>query len=149
MKIILGSDHAGYELKEAIKERLIALENTVEDYGTNTEQACDYPDIGLQVAEKVIEDEENLGILICGTGVGMSISANKVPGVRAALVYNIYVAQYAREHNNANIIVLPGRVIGKDMAMLMINAWLTARFSGDRHQRRLDKIVAIEKKYSN
>ncbi|MCK5218260.1 ribose 5-phosphate isomerase B [bacterium] len=148
MKIILGSDHAGYELKEKIRKQLLAEEKAVEDYGTTTEESCDYPDIGLKVAERVAADSETVGILICGTGIGMSITANKVPGIRAAVAYNTYVAQYAREHNDANVLVLPGRVVGKEMAMAMIRAWLGSRFAGERHQRRLDKITDIEKKYT-
>jgi len=148
VKIILGSDHAGYELKEKIRKQLLAEEKSVEDYGTSTEESCDYPEVGLKVAEKVAADSETVGILICGTGIGMSITANKVPGIRAALAYNTYVAQYAREHNDANILVLPGRVVGKEMAMAMIRAWLGSRFAGERHQRRLDKIADIEKKYA-
>lgn len=148
MKIILGSDHAGYELKEKIRKQLAAEEKVVEDYGTTTGESCDYPDIGLKVAERVAVDSETVGILICGTGIGMSITANKVPGIRAAVAYNTYVAQYAREHNDANILVLPGRVVGKEMALAMIRAWLGSRFAGERHQRRLDKITEIEKKYT-
>lgn len=147
MKIVIGSDHAGYELKEKILEYFRHTAQPLEDYGTSNQESCDYPLIGLKVAERVAADPETLGILICGTGVGMSITANKVPGIRAALVSNSYVAHFAREHNNANILVLPGRVIGKDMALDMIKAWLAARFAGDRHQRRLDQIHAIEQKY--
>jgi len=148
VKLVIGSDHAGYELKEKIRERLQAEGMSIEDFGTSNEQSCDYPDIGLKVAERVASDSETLGILICGTGVGMSITANKVPGIRAALAYNTYVAQYAREHNDANILVLPGRVVGKEMAIDMIRSWLRARFAGDRHQRRISKITGIEQKYS-
>jgi ribose 5-phosphate isomerase B len=145
---VIGSDHAGYELKEKLRQQLTREGMTVEDYGTTNEQSCDYPDIGLSVAERVATDSDTRGILICGTGVGMCIAANKVPGIRAALVYNTYVAQYAKEHNNANILVLPGRVVGMEMAMEMIRSWVRARFAGDRHQRRLNKITEIEKKYS-
>lgn len=148
MKLYIGSDHAGYELKEKIVTALTAEGIEIEDFGTSNEESCDYPDIGLKVAEAVVAGDDNQGLLICGTGVGMAIAANKVPGVRAALAFNTYVAQYAKEHNNANILVLPGRVIGKDMALAMIHAWKNSRFSGDRHQRRLDKINAIEKKYA-
>ncbi|MEW6516360.1 MAG: ribose 5-phosphate isomerase B [candidate division FCPU426 bacterium] len=147
MKLIIGSDHAGYELKQRLIRELTAAGQAVEDFGTSTEESCDYPDIGLKVAEQVARDADTLGILICGTGIGMSITANKVPGIRAALAYNTYSAQYAREHNNANILVLPGRVFGKEMSMDMIRAWLHARFAGERHQRRLDKISDVEKKY--
>jgi len=148
MKLIIGSDHAGYELKEKLKTMFSNAGEAVEDYGTTTEESCDYPDIGVKVAERVAQDSDTQGILICGTGIGMTITANKVPGVRAALAYNTYVAQYAREHNNANILVLPGRVFGKEMALAMVQAWLGARFSGERHQRRLDKITEIERKYA-
>ncbi|MCD4814153.1 ribose 5-phosphate isomerase B [bacterium] len=148
MTLIIGSDHAGYELKEKLKKLLLAVGEQVEDFGTSTEESCDYPDVGVKVSERVAKDAAALGILICGTGIGMSIAANKVPGIRAALAYNTYVAQYAREHNNANILVLPGRVFGKDMALAMTQAWLKARFSGDRHQRRLDKITEIENRYA-
>lgn len=148
VKLIIGSDHAGYELKEKIRQEFAKNGETIEDFGTTNEESCDYPEVGLKVAEAVVGNEDTLGLLVCGTGVGMSIAANKVPGVRAALAHNTYVAQYAREHNNANILVLPGRIIGKDMAVAMIQSWLNARFLGDRHQRRIDKITEIEKKYS-
>ncbi len=147
MKLIVGSDHAGYELKTRLIKELSLAGEAVEDYGTSTEESCDYPDIGLKVAERVAKDQKALGILICGTGIGMSITANKVPGIRAALAYNTYSAQYAREHNDANILVLPGRVFGKEMSLAMIRAWLGTRFAGERHQRRIDKISDIEKKY--
>lgn len=148
MKIIIGSDHAGYELKEKLKGELTASGVPVEDYGTSTSESCDYPLIGERVAERVAGDSDCLGILICGTGVGMSIVANKVPGIRAALAYNTYVAQFSREHNNANILVLPGRVVGSDMAMAMVRAWLGTRFAGGRHERRVKQIGDIEKKYA-
>jgi ribose 5-phosphate isomerase B len=148
VKIFIGSDHAGYELKERIRVQLAGAGYDVEDYGTSNLESCDYPLIGLKVAEAVASQPETQGILICGTGVGMSIVANKVPGIRAALAYNNYVAQYSREHNNANILVLPGRVVGVDMAMAMVKAWLGARFAGGRHQRRLSQIQAMEEKYA-
>lgn len=149
MKLIVGSDHAGYELKQKLCAQLAGAGYAVEDFGTSTTESCDYPDIGVRVAESVAANPaEAMGILICGTGVGMSVVANKVPGIRAALVYNTYAAQYSREHNDANILVLPGRVIGFDMALAMVRAWLGTRFAGGRHQRRLDKIAEIEKKYS-
>jgi ribose 5-phosphate isomerase B len=148
VKIFIGSDHAGYELKERIRVQLAGAGYEVEDYGTSTTESCDYPLIGVKVAEAVAADQATLGILICGTGVGMSIVANKVPGIRAALAYNNYVAQYSREHNNANILVLPGRVVGTDMAMAMVRTWLGARFTGGRHQRRLNQIQEFEQKFS-
>jgi ribose 5-phosphate isomerase B len=148
VKIFMGSDHAGYELKERIRVQLAQTGYDVEDYGTSTTESCDYPLIGLKVAEAVATQPDTLGILICGTGVGMSIVANKVPGIRAALAYNSYVAQFSREHNNANILVLPGRVVGVDMAMAMVKSWLGARFAGGRHQRRINQIHDIEKQYA-
>ncbi len=148
MKIFIGSDHAGYELKERIRVQLAGIGYDVEDFGTSTAESCDYPLIGVKVAEAVADHPETLGILICGTGVGMAIVANKVPGIRAALASNTYIAQFCREHNNANVLVLPGRVVGVDMAMAMVKAWLGARFAGGRHQRRLDLIHDVEKKYS-
>ncbi len=148
MKIIIGSDHAGYELKERLKAQLAASGVDLEDFGTTNAESCDYPDIGLRVAEEVAAHPEVRGILICGTGIGMSITANKIPGIRAALAYNTYVAQYSREHNDANILVLPGRVVGLDMALAMVRAWLGTRFAGGRHERRLEKISNIEKKYN-
>jgi len=149
LKLIIGSDHAGYELKQRLCAQLTELGFQVEDFGTSTTESCDYPDIGVKVAEYVAANPAiSLGILICGTGVGMSVVANKVPGIRAALAYNTYVAQFSREHNDANILVLPGRVIGFDMAVAIVRAWLGARFAGGRHQRRLDKIAEIEKKFS-
>jgi ribose 5-phosphate isomerase B len=149
VKLFIGSDHAGYELKERIRVALAGAGYEVLDYGTSTTESCDYPLIGVKVAESVAADPSTLGILICGTGVGMCIVANKVPGIRAALAYNNYVAQYSREHNNANILVLPGRVVGTDMALAMVRAWLGARFAGGRHQRRLGQIQEIEKKYAH
>lgn len=149
MKLIIGSDHAGYELKQRLVTHLVDSGYEVEDYGTTTVESCDYPDVGVKVAESVAANpDSNLGILICGTGVGMAVVANKVPGIRAALAYNTYVAQFSREHNNANILVLPGRVVGFDMAAAMVRAWLGARFAGGRHQRRIEKISEIEKKYT-
>jgi ribose 5-phosphate isomerase B len=149
VKLIIGSDHAGYELKQRLVAQLRESGHEVEDFGTSTTESCDYPDIGVAVAEAVaVSPGSLLGILICGTGVGMAIVANKVPGIRAALAYNTYAAQYSREHNDANILVLPGRVVGGDMAWAMVRAWLGAHFAGGRHQRRLDKIAEIERKYT-
>jgi ribose 5-phosphate isomerase B len=130
-----------------VKEYLITLGWKVHDVGTCSEEACDYPDVGVRVAEEISKNKQAEGILICGTGVGMSIVANKFPGIRAALVHNTYVAQYAREHNNANVLVLPGRVIGKELALAIIDVWLKSKFSGERHQRRLDKITALEHRF--
>ena len=145
--LVIASDHGGLELKDEIKGLLLEKGVPCEDLGTCDGASVDYPDFGQLVARRVSEGKADLGILVCGTGIGMSIVANKFPGVRAALATDVFMATMAKEHNNANILVLPGRVIGKDMALDMIKAWLAARFAGDRHQRRLDQIRAIEQKY--
>lgn len=144
-KIAIASDHAGRELKEDIKAFLkeSAVVNTV-DMGSNGDESVDYPDYGIPVAEKVSKGEFEKGILICGTGIGMSIVANKFPNVRAALVNDVYSARMAKEHNNANILVIGGRIAGKGLAREMVRTWLATKFEGGRHQRRLDKIREIE-----
>ena len=145
-KIAIASDHAGKEMKEDLKEYLAGLGVNVEDMGVHNDGSVDYPDYGIPVAEKVSEGELHRGILICGTGIGMSILANKFPGVRAALVNDVYTAKMAKEHNDANIIVIGGRVVGKGIAREIIKVWLDAKFQGGRHKRRLDKITETEKK---
>ncbi|MDP2681856.1 MAG: ribose 5-phosphate isomerase B [Deltaproteobacteria bacterium] len=145
-KIAIASDHTGRELKEDIKVFLkeLGIGNSV-DMGSNGNESVDYPDYGIPVAEKVSRGELEKGILICGTGIGMSIVANKFPNVRAALVNDVYSARMAKEHNNANILVIGGRIAGKGLAREMVKTWLGAKFEGGRHQRRLDKIREIEK----
>ena len=142
--IALGSDHGGFELKESLKELLKGRGIDVADCGTDNGNSVDYPDFGEKVARKVSSGEVEKGILICGTGIGMSIVANKYPGVRAALVTDPFMAQMAKEHNNANILVLGGRVLDTDSARKMVSIWLDATFEGGRHQGRLDKITALE-----
>jgi len=146
--IIIGSDHGGLTLKTALNSYLKRRGLEVTDAGTNGDASVDYPDFGQKVAEAVIAGEAELGILICGTGIGMSISANKIPGIRAALVTDVFMARMAREHNNANVLVLGGRVLDEQKACDLVGAWLDATFEGGRHQARLDKITALEKKYS-
>jgi ribose 5-phosphate isomerase B len=146
--IVIGSDHGGLNLKSALKSYLGRRGFTVSDAGTDTDASVDYPDFGQKVAELVVNGAAELGILICGTGIGMSIAANKVPGIRAALVTDVFMARMAREHNNANILVLGGRVLDEQKACDLVGAWLDAAFEGGRHQGRLDKISEIEKKYS-
>lgn len=141
---VLGSDHGGLELKELIKEFLVERQVAFTDMGTDNDSSVDYPDFGESVARAVSTGQADRGILICGTGIGMSIVANKFPGVRAALVHDTFTAQMAKEHNNANILVLGGRVLEPDNARAMLAAWLDAEYEGDRHQRRLDKISRIE-----
>ena len=146
--IIIGSDHGGLALKTALTGYLNRRGVQVSDAGTNGDASVDYPDFGQKVAEAVAAGEAESGILICGTGIGMSIAANKIPGVRAALVTDAFMARMAKEHNNANVLVLGGRVLDERKACDLTGAWLDATFEGGRHQARLDKITALEKKYS-
>jgi ribose 5-phosphate isomerase B len=147
MKIALGSDHGGYSLKQSLIPFLQERDIEVADAGTNSEDSVDYPDFAERVALLVAHGESDAGILICGTGIGISIAANKVPGIRAALVTDPFMAQMAKEHNNANVLVLGGRVIDEALARELISAWLDATFEGGRHQKRLDKISELERKY--
>ncbi len=145
--IVIGSDHGGLNLKSALKSYLARRGFEVNDAGTNNSDSVDYPDFGLKVAEAVSSGTADKGILICGTGIGMSIAANKVSGIRAALVTDVFMARMAKEHNNANILVLGGRVLDEQKACDLVGAWLDATFEGGRHQNRLDKISEIERKY--
>ncbi|MGV8906649.1 MAG: ribose 5-phosphate isomerase B [Acetobacterium sp.] len=147
MKIALGSDHGGLELKETVKKYLIDQGYEVEDFGTHTDDSCDYPIYGQKVGEAVSFGDCDQGIAICGTGLGISMAVNKVPGIRGALCTNEFMAAMSREHNNANVLILGGRVLGLGLAMRIVEVWLETRFAGDRHQRRLDLITEIEKKY--
>ncbi len=146
MRIAIGSDHGGYQLKEEIKKALLEKKYQVEDFGTHSTDSCDYPDIALPVARAVAAGEYDKGILICGTGIGISIAANKVPGIRAALCHDTFSARASREHNDANILALGERVIGRGLALEIVDVWLASEFSGGRHQKRVDKIAAIEKR---
>lgn len=147
MKIALGSDHAGYELKGYIKEYLDAKGIEYVDYGTNSTESVDYPEFGEKVAEAVKSGECDKGILCCGTGIGISISANKVPGIRCALCSDCYSARMSIEHNNANVLAMGARVVGKDLALEIIDTWLKAVFQGGKHEKRVNKIRDIENKY--
>ena len=149
MKIALGSDHGGYSLKQSLIPFLQERDIQVADAGTNNgDDSVDYPDFAERVALLVTHGEADAGILVCGTGIGISIAANKIPGIRAALVTDVFMARMAKEHNNANILVLGGRVLDEQRACDLVVAWLDATFEGGRHQGRLDKITEIEKKYS-
>lgn len=148
MKIAIGCDHGGIVLKDAVTSTLEALGAEVVDLGTNSTDSVDYPTYGLKVAETVASGQCDAGVVMCGTGIGISISANKVPGIRCAVVTNTYMAKLTKNHNNANIISLGGRVITPDEAKDIVTAWYTAEYEGGRHQRRLDMITDIEKKYS-
>ena len=146
MKIAIGCDHGGIVLKPAVKETLEALGAEVVDFGTFTEESVDYPVYGLKVAEAVASGECDAGVLMCGTGIGISISANKVKGIRAAVTTNTFMAEMTKR-NNANIIALGGRVVTPDEAKDIVKAWFEAEYEGGRHQRRLDMIADIEAKY--
>ena len=145
-KIAIGSDHAGFGLKEDVLRLLKSLNADIVDCGTNTTESVDYPDFGARVSELVSSGEVKRGILICGTGLGMSMVANKYPNVRASLCNDLFSAKMSRMHNDANILVLGGRVIGKDLAAEIVKVWLTTPFEGERHLKRLQKIKKIEEK---
>ena len=141
MEVIIGSDHAGFELKEKCKSRLKELAGfSVQDFGVFNKDAADYPKVAHQLARAVIEGDDRRGILICGSGIGMSIVANRYRGVRAALCHNTYLAKMARMHNNANILVMGERVIGWGLALEIVEVFLQTPFEGGRHQLRLDQI---------
>ena len=146
MKIALGSDHAGFPLKKEIIDHLQVKNIEIEDFGTFSEDSCDYPDYALKVAQNVANKNYDFGILVCGTGIGISIAANKVPGVRAALCGDTFSAHASREHNNANILAIGQRVVGVGLALDIVDTFLSAEFQGGRHQRRIDKITGIERK---
>ena len=146
MKMLIASDHAGLEMKDELKSCLVELGFEVEDLGTDSSDSVDYPDYGVALAEKVSVGEAENGVLVCGSGVGMSIVANKFPNVRAALVSSTETARLSKEHNNANVLVIGGRMVSAGLAKEMVKAWIEAEFEGGRHQRRLDKIREIELK---
>lgn len=145
MKIVIASDHGGYQLKQAILRFLSEEKIVFEDFGINSAESADYPDYAVKVAKAVSIGEADAGILVCGTGLGMTITANKFKGVRAALITDIYLARMAKEHNNANVIALGGRMIDPVKAIRLLKIWLKTPFRGERHQKRLDKIKEIEK----
>lgn len=144
MQIAIGSDHGGYLLKEEIKKWLSENSYECEDFGTHSTDSCDYPDTAGAVARAVAATPGRLGIIICGTGIGVSIVANKVKGVRAAHCHDTFSARASREHNDANILTLGERVIGRGLALEIVEVWLKAEFAGGRHQTRVDKICALE-----
>ncbi len=142
--IAIASDHGGLGLKTAIVEKLQQRNIAYVDHGTHKQDSVDYPDYAALVAKAVTSGAAEAGILICGTGIGMSIAANKFPGIRAALVHDEFTAQMAREHNNANILVLGGRLLSPEQGQKLVEVWLDADYEGGRHQNRLDKIAALE-----
>jgi ribose 5-phosphate isomerase B len=146
MTIAIGCDHAGVELKKEIIALLLDLRLECSDYGTNTSESVDYPDFGEKVSAAVSSGKIEKGILICGTGIGMSIVANKFPGIRASLCNELFTAKMSRLHNDANILVLGGRIVGRDLAKEIVRTWVTTPFEGERHSKRLKKITLIEER---
>ncbi len=146
MTIAIGCDHAGIELKREIVSLLQELRIECLDYGTDTPQSVDYPDFGEKVSKDVSSGKVERGILICGTGIGMSIVANKFPGVRASLCNELFTAKMSRLHNDANILVLGGRIVGRDLAKEIVRIWVSTPFEGERHAKRLQKITFIERR---
>lgn len=144
MLVGIGADHAGYHLKEGVKAFLVERGHDLKDFGTDSPEPVDYPDIAERVARAVARGECPLGIVICGTGIGSAMAANKVAGCRAALCHDTFSARHARRHNDANLLALGARVIGPGLAREIVAAWLEASFEGGRHARRLEKIRAIE-----
>ena len=147
MKVALGSDHGGYNLRHKIKDHLEEKGYDVVDFGTYEQVSVDYPDYALKVSLAITEGECDLGVLVCGTGLGISIAANKVKGIIAAPVSDTFSAEMARRHNNANILALGERVVGEGLALKIVDAFFEASFEGGRHASRVDKIIEIEKKY--
>lgn len=146
MLIAIGSDHAGLEIKTEITPILRELGHEYVDYGSDTAQAVDYPDFGEKVSDAVSTGNADRGILVCGTGIGMSIVANKFPNIRASLCNELLSAKMSRLHNDANILVLGGRIIGKDLAKEIVRTWMTTPFEGGRHLDRINKIAIVEEK---
>ena len=145
MKVTIGSDHGGYNLKEEIKSLLQEMQIEFNDVGTYQTEAIDYPEVSSKVAKSVLQGEADKGIIVCGTGIGVSIAANKFKGIRAALCNDVFSAQMAAEHNNANIITLGERVVGAGLAKMIVKTWLTTEFAGGRHERRVNQITDLEK----
>ncbi len=148
MKIALACDHGGLNLKNAVAKYLAEHDYELVDFGTTSENSCDYPDFALAAAEAVARGECERGIFVCTTGIGISIAANKVPGIRCALCTDATCARLTREHNNANVLALGGGIVGVNLALDIVATFLATEFSGlEKHQRRIDKISAIERKY--
>jgi len=143
--IIIGSDHAAYQMKEKIKTYIIEIGVDIEDVGAYSEDSVDYPDFGIKVASSISKGKFKRGILLCGTGIGMSMVANKFPHVRAALCNDLFSAGMSRRHNNSNILVMGGRVIGETLAMEILKAWLETPFDGGRHQLRIEKFDNLKR----
>lgn len=145
MKVAIGCDHAGIDLKPAVREALEQAGAEVIDLGTHSRESVDYPDYGVAVARAVVSGDADLGVVLCGTGIGISIAANKVPGARAALCHDTYSARMSREHNDANILAMGARVVGAGLAQEIVKAWLAASFAGGRHERRVEKLKQLDR----
>lgn len=146
MRISIGSDHAGFELKEKIKTVLRELQHEVRDEGTTNRESVDYPDLAAPVAQAVARRDAERGILVCGSGIGMAMAANKVPGVRAATCHNLETARLSRRHNDANVLTLGSRTLDHDLSLAIVREWLQTPFDGGRHERRVQKIAELEKR---
>lgn len=144
-RIVVGSDHAGFRAKETIKSYLQAAGYQIDDVGTHSEEPVDYPDYAKAVGERVAAANDAFGVVVCATGIGVSIAANKVEGIRAALAHDSLTARRAREHNDANVLALGGKVVGEDEAIAIVQEFLAAQFAGGRHQRRVDKITEMDR----
>ena len=144
MKIAIASDHTGVELKSEIIKYLNELGHTIDDFGTNSKESIDYPIYGKKVADEVAKGKYDGGVLICGTGIGISLAANKVKGIRAAVCSEPYSAKLSKQHNNSNIIAFGARVVGLDLAKMIVKEWIEAKFEGGRHAKRIDLISKIE-----
>lgn len=142
MKLLLGADHAGFELKEHVKRFLESLGHVVLDEGTHSEESVDYPLFAQAVCRRLLANEADRAVLVCGSGVGMSMSANRFNGIRAVLCTGLYIARYSRLHNDANVLCLPGRLMGKGLAEEVVRTWLETPFEGGRHQRRVEEMDA-------
>ena len=145
MRVVLGSDHGGYELKEAVRAHLEKQGIEVQDLGTHSSDSVDYPEYGFAVGNAILKGQADLGIAVCGTGLGISIAANKVPGIRAVVCTETFSARMAREHNNANVLAMGGRVVGVGLALDIVDIFLKTEFAGGRHARRINLITDFEK----
>ena len=144
--IALAADHGGFELKEAVKAHLEELGLEYIDYGTHSTASVDYPDMALPACDAVVKGECSKALLFCGTGVGISMAANKIKGIRACCCSDSFSAEYTRRHNDANVLCFGARVVGSELAKMIVDEWINAEFEGGRHQRRVDMIMAIEEK---
>jgi ribose 5-phosphate isomerase B len=147
LRVALGGDHAGFPLKKAVAERYESLLTSLIDCGTHSEASCDYPEFAVSVSKAIIDGDADRGILVCGSGVGVSVAANKIPGIRAAICHDTYSAHQGVEHDDMNVLCIGGRIIGSELAFEIINAFLAAKYEPqDRHARRLNKVLEIEKR---